>query len=432
MKHLKKVLSMALAAVMALSMTACGNGEKEDAEHTINLWHLWTEDSNAMKTATEEAAGQYMKEHKDVKINIQSLENEAYKTKIATEFTGDAKGIDLFFYSGLGGAKKMIDSGKLLVLDDYIKEDVKEKLKEGSTANLEIDGKLYGLPMYSWMMILYCNNELLEDAGAKVPATYDEFKNACQKLLDNGMEVPFSMGVQDSWQAAFVYEALANREVGAKNVQKMYHGATGFTDKGFLRAAEQTHELFQLGTLGKSPLEIDNSSADSLFLTGKSAFHLQGNWFTEKIYVDEDSKVGGAGTVTAVNIPMSSTGGAGRETDYCGGYIDTFFVNKNTANPDLVMDFYIELSQKLAVVRHESGQGFTAWDLPVDNSKLQPVAQQIAEISESCLDGVLAWDTVLDENATAVHLEAVQALFTDAGDPETCVRAHQEVIKQKS
>ena len=59
-------------------------------------------------------------------------------------------------------------------LDDYITDEVKSNMMEGSTSAFEYDGKLYSVPMFSWYMTLFCNKALFEKAGAKLPNTYDE------------------------------------------------------------------------------------------------------------------------------------------------------------------------------------------------------------------------------------------------------------------
>ena len=64
----------------------------------------------------------------NVKIKTETLDTEAYKTKINAEFAGDAKGIDVFYWWGAGTAKKLVDAGKVMALDDYLTDDVKSRM----------------------------------------------------------------------------------------------------------------------------------------------------------------------------------------------------------------------------------------------------------------------------------------------------------------
>ena len=95
-----------------------------------------------MKAKYEEAAAAYMSEHPNVTIQTETLDTEAYKTKINAEFAGDAEGIDVFYWWGAGTAKKFVEADKLLVLDDYVTDEVRANMLEGSTGAFEYDGKL--------------------------------------------------------------------------------------------------------------------------------------------------------------------------------------------------------------------------------------------------------------------------------------------------
>ena len=113
----KKVLAVTLASTMAFSMVGCGNsdskseGKKDDGTITLNVWHQWSNDTNELKGRYEEAVKAYEKDNPNVKIKTETLDTEAYKTKINAEFAGDAKGIDVFYWWGAGTAKKLVDAG---------------------------------------------------------------------------------------------------------------------------------------------------------------------------------------------------------------------------------------------------------------------------------------------------------------------------------
>ncbi len=436
----KKAISILLVISIIFTLAACGGNsggssnsndsgnEGTDGKTTLHLWHLWSTETDSMRIATEKVAKEYMEANPNVNIEIHILENEAYKTKISTEFAGSAKGIDLFYYWGGGRGGKLALADKLLPIGDYLDEETLPLLKPGSTQAFEYSGKLYALPTYSWAMMLYCNNDLFQQAGAKIPTTYEELLDASKKLSDAGI-TPIAQGIKEGWQAAFVYEALALREVGASNINKMLNGEASFDDNGYLVAAQKVKELYDAGAFGKNPLEVASPDADSMFYSGRAAMRLTGNWFTDGVYTDKNSVLQEDGKVTAINIPMSSSANA-KETDYCGGFIEGFFINKNTANPEIAVDFNIYLSKELAKARHESGQGFTGWTIPVDESSLKPLAKEVAAIVAKNVDGVVAWDTALDENTAATHLEEVQTLFTSGANPDAVFEAHKDILNK--
>ncbi len=84
------------------------------------------------------------------------------------------------------------------------------------------DGQLLSMPFNSSTPVLWYNKDALDAAGAKVPATWDEVKEAAQKLVDNGMKCGFSFGWQ-SWVMIENYSAWHNLPIGTKE-----NGFAGF------------------------------------------------------------------------------------------------------------------------------------------------------------------------------------------------------------
>ncbi|WP_099467006.1 ABC transporter substrate-binding protein [Konateibacter massiliensis] len=448
----KKILSAVLAATLTVSLAACGSSGKteettgntsndtaattieastdssSDEKITLNVWHQWSNDTNELKKLYDIAVGNYMSENPNVTINTQTLDSEAYKTKISAEFTGDASGIDVFYYWGAGTAKKLVNADKLLPLDDYLTDEVTGKLLPGSTNAFIYDGKTYSLPSFSWYMTLFCNQELFDQAGATIPTTYDELLDASQKLSQLDGVTPIAAGAKDGWNAAFVYQALAMREVGAENVNKMLNGEVPFgEDAGYKAAAEKVLELYNAGAFGKNPLESGNDDANSAFITGKAGMRIMGSWFANQVYTDDTATIN-PDKVVAVKIPMIT--GTGNESDYCGGFIESFWVNKSTKYADEAAKFAIYINEQMGKAAYETGTGFCGWDVETDESNINPLFIQIKDLVSEGQTSVLAWDTSLDANPATIHNEQVQTLFAPDADVDTFIEEHEAAINQ--
>ena len=357
------------------------------------------------------------------------MDTEAYKTKINAEFAGDAKGIDVFYWWGAGTAKKLVDAGKVMALDDYLTDDVKSRMVEGSTSAFEYDGKLYSTPMFSWYMTLFCNKTLFDKAGAKLPETYDELVDAVKKLKTLDGVTPLAAGAKDGWNAAFVYQALALREVGATGVNEMLSGKKEFGDEGYKKAAQKVSDLYKLGAFGENPLEQGNDDANAAFENGKAAMRIMGSWFANNVYTDEAATINPE-EVVALKIPMISDGN-GESTDYCGGYVESFWVNNNTKYKEEAAKFCIYINEKMGVASYETGSGFSGWTTKADESKLNPLFIQIKDLLAEGKQGVLAWDTSLEAEPAAVHNEQVQTLFADGADINEFIDEHKAAINGK-
>lgn len=435
---LKKAAAIFLTAAMTAGLAACGaksddtgNAKQEGSDSSgkvvLNVWHQWSNDTNELKKKYDEAVEAYLSEHQNVEINTETLDTEAYKTKIAAEFAGDADGIDVFYYWGAGMAKKLVTADKLLPFDEYLTDETKSKVLEGSTGAFEFDGKLYSLPSFSWYMTLFCNKELFEQAKAEIPTTYDELVEAVEKLQTLDGVTPFASGAKDGWNAAFIYQALALREVGAEDINKMLNGEEEFGAKGYEEAAKKVTELYEKGAFGTNPLEQSSDDADAAFGTGKAAMRLMGSWYANGIYTDKNLTINPE-NVVAVKIPMME--GTGNETDYCGGFVESFWVNNSTKYPQEAVDFAAYINEKMGVAAYETGTGFSGWNSEADESQLNPLFIQIKDLLSEGKTGVLAWDTSLDAEPATVHNEMVQTLFAPGADVDAFMEEHKMAINE--
>ena len=121
---------------------------------------------------------------------------------------------------------------------------------------------------------------------------------------------------------------------------------------------------------------------------------IMGSWFANNVYIDEAATINPE-EVVALKIPMISDGN-GESTDYCGGYVESFWVNNNTKYKEEAAKFCIYINEKMGVASYETGSGFSGWTTKADESKLNPLFIQIKDLLAEGKQGVLAWDTSLE------------------------------------
>jgi raffinose/stachyose/melibiose transport system substrate-binding protein len=421
---MKKLFTFLLAIGLVLALVGCGGGDGDKT--VINFWHLYVDETQAERITIEKFIKEFQAANPGVKVVQHPLQDADYKNKLYTEFTGNAESVDVFTYWAAGRAGEIVKNGKMLCIEEYLSADQIGKLKQGVTLNFTYDGKLYGVPTYSWMMVLYCNTEIFEKYNQPIPETFDQLLAACKVFAAAGVEpIALGGGQDDAWQTAFIVEAMVNRFLGAAGEDAMLNGGPGRETDMFKKAAEAVVALNKAGAFGTSPLEESEDRANTIFLSGGAAMRLTGSWFTGGVYTDEDSVV--EGKVTAIPVP-SVTGGKGLATDYKGGFIDGIFVNNATANPELCATFAYELAATLADTYHSSGNGFTAFNIPVDESGLSDLGKEVAEVASTKELGIVAWDTFLDQDIAEIHLMACQQLLKD-NDVAAFIKAYAEVFK---
>ena len=184
-----------------------------DEEITITIWHQSVVDTDPVKIIIEDSVEEYHKLHPNVTIVQEGVEGEQYKTKIKTAFAaGEAPDIS-YMFSGGSFVKPYIDAGYLLPIDDYVSQDTLNNVLPGMLSGCTFDDKLYSLPTITFLANLYCNTEMFEAAGAKIPTTWDELTSACQAIKDfyKGEVYPWGIDMTtDEGQAAFAYYTWGN------------------------------------------------------------------------------------------------------------------------------------------------------------------------------------------------------------------------------
>ncbi len=424
----KKAAALGMAALM-MTGAAAGCQKKESAPDgtekiVLNVWHQWTDPNSSLTQTFQTAVEDYEKEHENIDIELHGLDTDSYKTKMSTEFAGNAKGVDVFYYWAPGKLKQLVNADKVLAVDEYLPDGVLDRVKEGSTRSFELGDSLYGLPIDSYMMILYCNTDLFAQAGAEIPTDYEGLLEAGEKLAQLDGVTPLAVGAKDGWLAAALYEAVALREVGADAVNQILLGEQEFTDAGLQEAARKVVELYDKGVLGKNPLEDGEAEANADFLNEKAAMTLNGSWFAGTIDTDPDSAV--KEHVTAVTFPLTSADGNAK--DFAGGANSSFFVNKNTEYPQESAEFAAYIAEQMGSRATELGTGFSSWNVETDAADITPTFVPMIDLFNSVENGVLNWDSTLDANAASVHLEQSQSLLSGSADLEAFMKAHQEAL----
>ena len=391
---------------------------------TLDVWYQSDNPSSAFNSKMEEAVSQYEQTHSGVKLALHSLDSASYKEKLATDFTGKAGDIDVFYDWAPAKLTQLVRADRVLPLDHYISAEKRSDIKTGSERSFVVDDRLYGLPINSSMMLIYCNRDLFEKAGAQFPATWGELLAAGEKLKAIGVR-PLAVGAADSWLAGALYENLAMREVGAEKCSAVLSGEVSMLDDpGFCTAAKKMNELYRDGILGDNPLQVTDTDALGDFIDGKAGMLLDGSWAASSIDNTSDRA---AKDVVPVVFPLAETGK--HASDYIGGTSVSFFVNRNTDAPDEAADVALYLAEWFGRASSKMGLGFSCWKDSADDLPSTFAAAQ--KLYDQAGDNARSWDTVLDTAAAKQHLDSCQALLADEPDIDGFLKVHDAAIYEQ-
>lgn len=337
----KLYLILSIVLVAAFMLAACAPAAAPAKKVTITWWHISTKDPAL--SDWQKMADDYMAAHPNVNIEITVLENEAFKTKLATVLqSGDVP--DIFQSWGGGGLVEQIDASLLKDITPDLDANGgawRDTFAPGALAVFAKDGKNYGVPWDMGMVGWWYNKDLFAKAGiANPPATWDEFLADVTKLKDAGI-TPIALGEKDTWTGMHIWSYLATRIGGEAAFKAAASGTGSFSDPAFVKAGEELQKLVDLEPFQAGFLGATHDEMQATFGNGGAAMELSGQWAPS---VEKANSADGVGVknLGMFNFPTVA-GGAGSGTDVVGGG-NGFAIGKN-ASPEAI-DFVKYLTSK--------------------------------------------------------------------------------------
>ena len=274
---MKKMLSMVLALLMVISMAAVSGAVAEDAI-TIRVFTNLPDRTSNQGLVEQIIFDQYMAENPNITIEVEALDDEAYKTKFKAYAAGTEMPDLVSVWGQPGFISEVIEAGLLAELTETDYADY--GFIEGSLTGFRgKNGKLYGLPRNTDVMGFYYNKALFDAHGWAVPATFAELVELCKAIRAEGLE-PIAADGADKWPVGLFYHDMLMKQLGT-NLVDLY--AETITNKAFganpvfLEMAKLYQEnaatLFQLGFETQ-----DYGTAKNLFANGMTAMYYMGSW----------------------------------------------------------------------------------------------------------------------------------------------------------
>lgn len=302
---LKRLVSAALSAVLALSFAACGSSSGAPAssaqEDPSSAAGQPTEVTTlTMLTFTDwykdgwRALEAYINEHSEelgFKLDIQQIVGgsegeEIVKARFATGDLPDiiqsygAKWID----TQVNALDKMVDMGSLESEAEYDPATLEE-------GGYRYQGKLYGMPIDTTRLLgCFYNKAVFEEAGiTKVPTTWDEFLDACEKIKAIG-KTPLYYSGSDSWTLQCFTHFGFNKEVldsgltytefwNEMNTNKRHYSEC----QDFADAIVRSKEMIEKGYVQETYLSDSYDMAQTALAEGEAGMYVNDTGVIDEI-----------------------------------------------------------------------------------------------------------------------------------------------------
>lgn len=347
----KKTLSLVMAGITALSLTACGGGNSETAtpagqgdskqttaesaqaegeQKVITFMHRFPDEP--YNTFINTKLAEYEQMHPDIKFNIISAQNQEYKEKIKI-VVGSEDTPDIFF-SWVGDfTERFIREDLILDLTPYLEADPEWKdsfIESQLEQYVNADGMQYGIPFRLDCKLFFYNKAIFDEHNLTVPTTWDEFINVCETLKAAGI-TPISFGNQEPWSASHYIGTLNQICVPDEVREKDYNPKTGeFTDPGYVEALQYYQQILQY--TNDNPNGVKPDMGRTNFIMEQSAMY-----YAELIeipYIKADNAEMEFGMF---NFPKIE--GAKGNQDILTGVPEGFVVSSKTKYPDECVEF---------------------------------------------------------------------------------------------
>jgi raffinose/stachyose/melibiose transport system substrate-binding protein len=305
--------SAAAPSAAAPSTAASEAPSAAAAPVSFDWWHITTGDPG--KKDFQAIADAYTAAHPNVKINITVLENEAFKTKLATQIQSGAVP-DLFQSWGGATMAQQADAGAL----KDITADVASwasTVNPGAMSIYQYNGKQYGIPWDMGMIGFWYNKALFAQAGITTPpATWDDYLAAVGKLKAAGI-TPLAIAGKDEWPSMHLWTYLVLRNGGGDALAQMVQTGNWNTD-ACTKAGQDVLALNALKPYQDGYKGATYNNEAAAVGNGKAAMELMGQW-APSVQKDQSANKQGLGDNLGWFAFPSIAGGAGAPTDGVGG-----------------------------------------------------------------------------------------------------------------
>ena len=291
---MKRIIALALAAVMALSLAACGAKKEEAPAQSAPA--ASSAPAAAEKVELNVIAAQYgtqtadwwagfvtdfeaAYENIDLTVDVVSW-NDIYtvvNTRLANDEAPDLLNIDVFAdYQA---------EGLLLPAEEFVSEETYAKFYPQFLEQSVVDGTVWAVPDLASARAMYVNTDILAAAGVEIPTTWAELKAACEaiKAYDSSI-YPWGVDMTtDEGQACFAYYAWTN---GGGFVDAEGNWTLNTAEN--VEAVEYIVGLVKDGLTNSDPATETRYDLQELFASGKLAMMIGPNQISTYVASSEN------------------------------------------------------------------------------------------------------------------------------------------------
>lgn len=311
-----------IASVAALIL----GGSLSAGAQEIKFWTLSFDNPNVSK-AFDKIVKDFEAANPGVTVKIENRGTDEHKSALRVASGSDQAPDIYFMWAGLGLGGEFIKSGLALPMDKYYTEYKwdDEFIGPALSFSKQYSGGRYGVPYTFRGEALYYNKALFAKAGiTSPPSNYEELVADADKLAAAGIPA-ITFGGTVNWHLMRLMDEILEVQCGPEKHDALMAMKVSWADEPCAtKSFEELHKWTSKYLL-KPFMGIDNNQSFNLFLAGRAAMMLEGNWLVGQLR--NANKLSDYGVFTFPG------------TDRLYGFGEYNYISSKSKNPDIAAKF---------------------------------------------------------------------------------------------
>ena len=405
-------LGLGFAAATALIVGGWVSAQAQE----IKFWTLNFANDSANR-AFQSIVKQFEDANPGVTIKLEQRGTDEHKSALRVA-SGSEQAPDIYFmWAGLGLGGEFVKSGLALNMEKYYAEYKWDDrfLPVALSFSKDYPGGRFGVPYTFKGEALYYNKALFQKAGiAGEPKTYDELVADAEKLAKAGIPA-ITFGGTVNWHVMRLMDELLETACGPEKHDALMNMKTNWAEEPCAtKAFEELHRWTSKYTL-KPFMGIDQLQAFNLFLAGRAAMMLEGDWLVGQL---RDAK-----RLADFAVFPFPTG-----TKRLYGFAEYNYVSTKSKNPDIAAKFLDFLSSTPVQQAHLGEFGTISVNKEVKYTSTEPLEVAWRKIFGAYEGTFVNGDQAFPLTVTTEYWRIINQVASDSLDPKAAAGELQKFI----
>jgi raffinose/stachyose/melibiose transport system substrate-binding protein len=407
--------SLAKSLLAATAATALVGSVSAQAQE-IKLWTLNFANDSANQ-AFQSIVKQFQGANPGVTVRVEQRGTDEHKSALRVA-SGSEQAPDIYFmWAGLGLGGEFVKSGLALDMSKYYatyKWDDRF-LPVALSFSEQYPGGQYGVPYTFHGEAIYYNKSLFQKAGITTePKTYDDLISDAEKLAKARIPA-FTFGGTVNWHVMRLMDELLETKCGAQKHDALMNMKVSWEDEPCATKAFDELHLWTSNYILKPFMGIDQLQSFNLFLAGRAAMMLEGDWLVGQLK--------GANRQADFGVVPFPTG---EKRLY--GFAEYNYISTKSRNPDVAAKFLDFLESTLVQQAHLGEFGAISVNKEVKYTGTEPLEIKWREIFANFDGTFVNGDQAFPLNVTTEYWRIINQVASDSLDPKAAAPALQKFI----